>query len=72
MKEDGYICLEILTNPDKWSPTISLSKVLSSIRGLLDEPDTSHSLRPEVAKMYDEQRDKFMEQAREHTQKYAT
>ncbi|KAH9404033.1 hypothetical protein TYRP_014548 [Tyrophagus putrescentiae] len=69
--EEGKICIEILSNPEKWSPTLNISSVLTSIYALLSEPDTSHSLRPDVAKMYDTDREKFLQTAREWTQKHA-
>lgn len=69
--EEGKICIEILSNPDKWSPTLSLSQILASIYNLLGNPNTGHSLRPDVAKIYDTNIGQFLETAREWTQKHA-
>lgn len=69
--EEGKICMEILSNPDKWSPTVSISQILAAIYTLLSNPNTGHSLRPDVAKMYDTDLAQYLETAREWTQKHA-
>ena len=71
VSEKGGICLDILNHPEKWAATMGVSKVLISICSLLTDPETGHSLRPELAKQYEEDRAKYMETAREWTDKYA-
>lgn len=69
--EEGKICIDILSNPERWSPTLNLGHILNSVYTLLSNPNTSHSLRPDVAKMYDTDRPQYMKTAREWTQKHA-
>jgi ubiquitin-protein ligase len=38
---------------------------------LLSEPNTDHSLQPELAKLYDTDRAAFNKAAREHTKRHA-
>merc|ERR1739845_235424 len=47
---NGAICLDILK--DKWSPALTISKVLLSISALLTDPNPLDPLQGEIAKVY--------------------
>lgn len=57
ISDKGEICLDILKN--QWMPTMSMYKVLKSIRTLLCEPNIDDPLNPEAAKLYKDNRDEF-------------
>ena len=65
----GGICLDILK--DQWSPALSISKVLLSISSLLADANPKDPLVPEVARLYESNREEFNRIAREWTLQYA-
>lgn len=75
VNEGGGICLSVLFKEcawgGGWSPALSISSVLLSIVALLSEPATDHSLRPELAKQYDDDRAAFDKAARSFTKQHA-
>ena len=70
MTSDGKICLDILK--DAWTPQYFLDSVLVSIRMLLEEPNPSAALEPDVAKQYTDDKAAFDKTAKEWVEKYAS
>lgn len=69
-KNGGGICLDILRR-EKWTPALTIDKVLLSICSLLSDPNPDDPLEPEIADQYNNNRVAFDATAKAWTEKYA-
>jgi len=70
VSEDGKVCLEGVLGCE-WSPALTIRKLLSNLIEILAKPLLENPLRPEVAKVYQENLKEYTKTATEWTKKYA-
>mmetsp|Transcript_21855 Transcript_21855/g.59856 ORF Transcript_21855/g.59856 Transcript_21855/m.59856 type:complete len:163 (-) Transcript_21855:359-847(-) len=64
--QDGTLCLDIIQN--KWSPSYTVSSVLTSIQSLLTDPNCGSPANPEAAELYLQDRKAYNRRVRRLTE----
>lgn len=69
INKKGEVCLDILK---EWNPATNIQMVMSCLINLLTEPNGNNALMPEIASVFNGNRQKFNANAKTWTVKYAT
>ncbi|XP_020638197.1 ubiquitin-conjugating enzyme E2 T [Pogona vitticeps] len=70
----GRICLDVLRLPPKgaWRPSLNIATLLTSIQLLMNEPNPDDPLMADISSEYKYDKQAFLRNARQWTEKYAT
>ena len=66
----GRICLDTIN--ERWTPLMTISKALLSISSILDDPNPDDPMEPDIARIYKDDYNRYLETAREWTIRYAS
>ncbi|EDX18508.1 ubiquitin-conjugating enzyme E2-18 kDa [Drosophila simulans] len=68
--EKGQVCLAIISS-ENWKPVTRTVQVVQSLLELINEPEPEHPLRVDLAKEFLKDREEFVKNAEDYTEKHS-
>lgn len=71
INEEGNICLDIIKDNNKWTPSLNITAIILSIMLLLSKPNYEDPFNANLAELYRNDYDRYIRKIKKSCEKYA-